>query len=349
MSRYFATLRRLAEDRSGAIALIFGLMLLPLIAVVGTAIDYARLEQFKSQLQGVVDAAALAGATAYVDATANTTATTVATNYFNSSSGQLAGQVGSPSVSVTSASITVNGQSGYGVTVQSTGQIASTFLQIFSPTLSVSATAVAVNPIVTVTFDIGGWFSSAADQNTIFWYQVPSDGSVPSSIPTSQQISTNATGVTNPSSVSVSASSTAKLGFALQNITGGVYAYGPNGYGAAQGSTHWFYSQVSNISSSVYPNSPNGDCSLGTVAVSTQTYPTNSTPLNGICTSSVAPSLQGGASCQQMNSQLSSGQVLRFFWNDMGGTKDDLDYNDAEYNVSCSGSNSSPTAPYLAE
>jgi len=366
MSCSFATLRRLAEDRGGAIALILGLMLIPLIGVIGTAIDYARLEQFKSQLQGVVDVAALAGATAYVDATSDTDATTVATGYFNSSGGQLPGQVGSPSVSVTSAPITVNGQSGYGVTVQSTAQIASTFLQIFSPTLSVSATAVAVNPIVNYTLDIGGWVACAYDLNTIYWYVVPKDGSVPapSQIPAANKVASNGgpqvsvgngdctipAGNPNPPPTTASVSSTAKIGFALNNVTGGRIAYGTNGYGAAQGSVHWFFSQVSNISSSVYSNSPNGNCSLGTQAVPAQTYP-NAAPMNGTCSATVAPSLQGGNTCQQINSQLSSGQVLRYYWNDMGGNPDDLDYNDSEYNVSCAGGGSGggQTTVFLAQ
>jgi hypothetical protein len=136
-------LTQLAGDRTGAIALILGLLLIPLILVVGLAVDYARIEQFKTQLQSIVDAAALAGAGAYYTNSSNADATAAATNYFNNNSTLLPGYVGTLSLNVTPAPVTIGGVSGIGVTVQSTGAIAASFLQIIEPTLAISATALA--------------------------------------------------------------------------------------------------------------------------------------------------------------------------------------------------------------
>jgi hypothetical protein len=36
-----------------------------------------------------------------------------------------------------------------------------------------------------------------------------------------------------------------------------------------------------------------------------------------------------------------SGNSYKYYWNDMGGTTDDLDYNDMEYTFSCSGGSGS--------
>jgi len=360
--------RLLARAEGGAIAVIFALVLLPTILVIGAAVDYARLEQFKTQLQSVADAAALAGASAYVDTSsaASANAVTVANNYMNSSILQLPSHIGNVSYTVTPSQNSSGSNQGYVVTVNTTGSIGTSFMRIFASSLPVSATAVAVNPLVTISFDIGGWYACAWDLNTIYWYQVPADGSVPppSQIPTGNQIASNAgvptsqTGSSggcasqsnpNPPPVKASMSSTGKLAFALQNVTGGRIPYGANGYGAAQGSTQWFFSQRSNnISTSVYPNSPNGNCSLQTQAVTTSSYPT-AAPGNGTCASATPTLAQGGTSCSQFSQQLSSSQSMRYFWNDMGGGHDDLDYNDAEYNVSCAGAGGGPTMPYLTQ
>ena len=56
-------------SQSGNVAMIFGLMLVPLLTVSGGAIDYGRAVSLKSRLQGIVDASANAGAR--LPATAN--------------------------------------------------------------------------------------------------------------------------------------------------------------------------------------------------------------------------------------------------------------------------------------
>ena len=57
------------RKRGGNVAMLFGLMLIPVLAVTGGAVDYGRAVAAKSRLQGIVDAAANAGAR--LPATAN--------------------------------------------------------------------------------------------------------------------------------------------------------------------------------------------------------------------------------------------------------------------------------------
>ncbi|MCK1542079.1 pilus assembly protein [Bradyrhizobium sp. 179] len=52
-------IRRFVHDRRGNIALIFALCCVPLITVVGCAVDYSRATQIRSKLQGAADAASV--------------------------------------------------------------------------------------------------------------------------------------------------------------------------------------------------------------------------------------------------------------------------------------------------
>jgi hypothetical protein len=72
--------------------------------------------------------------------------------------------------------------------------------------------------------------------------------------------------------------------------------------------------------------------------VTTYTNP----PQNGTCFSPAAtPGLQFAApTCQTLG-----GNTYAFWWNDMGGKIDDLDYNDAYFTVSCTGATSNGVAP----
>jgi Flp pilus assembly protein TadG len=55
------TLRDFAADRRGAVAMILGLAIIPLFAIIGLSIDTCRAYMTKSRLSAAVDAAALAG------------------------------------------------------------------------------------------------------------------------------------------------------------------------------------------------------------------------------------------------------------------------------------------------
>lgn len=53
-------LKRFAGDRQGAVALLFALVLVPLLGFIGVAIDYGRGARIRADLQAAVDGAALA-------------------------------------------------------------------------------------------------------------------------------------------------------------------------------------------------------------------------------------------------------------------------------------------------
>lgn len=78
-------LGRLRRDQSGNVAMLFGLLLIPLVAMIGLAVDFGRVYSVTSQTQGALDAAALAaGRTAQLSPnTAATDAPAAANAYFN--------------------------------------------------------------------------------------------------------------------------------------------------------------------------------------------------------------------------------------------------------------------------
>jgi len=78
-------LRRFHRDRSGSIAMMFGLVIIPLTAVVGLAVDFGRGYAVRSQTQSALDAAALAaGRVAQVETSDMINkASAAATAYFN--------------------------------------------------------------------------------------------------------------------------------------------------------------------------------------------------------------------------------------------------------------------------
>ncbi len=137
------TIARLVRDRKGAAAMVYALLTVPIILSIGAAVDYARIEQFKTQLQTITDAAALAGAAVYFDTVSGDNAAATATNYFNTAVAGLPAHDGNISPNVTLAPITVNSQYGYGVTVRATGTIDTTLLRVVEPTAQISATSVA--------------------------------------------------------------------------------------------------------------------------------------------------------------------------------------------------------------
>ena len=98
---FHGLVRSFARARRGAVAVLFAIMLVPLLLAVGAGVDFARLEILKSSLQSVADGAALAGATA-LNQSGSSGATTVATGYFNKGVANLAmtATVGAPVVTV---------------------------------------------------------------------------------------------------------------------------------------------------------------------------------------------------------------------------------------------------------
>jgi Flp pilus assembly protein TadG len=84
-ARLAALARRFARDSSGTVAMIFGLMLIPMAAMIGLAVDFGRVYAVNSSTQGALDAAALAaGRAAQVEPTDTLNkASAAATAFFN--------------------------------------------------------------------------------------------------------------------------------------------------------------------------------------------------------------------------------------------------------------------------
>jgi len=334
-------------DRRGNVAVSFALMCMPITLTVGGAIDYSRAVHFKAEVQGVVDSAALAGATAYVNASSQTLATSVVSEFMNAGIAKLPANNGVSFATPTMNIVLVGGQpDAYQVTVNAIANVRTTFLGILMPSIAISASATAENPVVSAAANFSGFSSSAWDKNTVYWYPIPPGSSNTYVPPNSALVAiwSNAGGVTAaPANVAASQ----KIGFALVNITGGLGGnYGANQYGGAYLSTHTFYSSLPNPSSSVNgynatndasdPNSVNGNtgnnCSLQTAVV----------PSSGTAPAVSAGSCFAPTTFQYMAPTCSQlgGHTVRYYWNDMGGNPDDKDYNDAEFNFSC-GANAS--------
>jgi hypothetical protein len=251
------------------------LMSTMLVYAVGVAVDYMNAVNFRTTLQSTVDAAALAGATAFTACTttgpgSKSTAETVATNVFNATALPWHNGSITPTVSGSTTGVTCPGTgtpTAYKMTVTVNNvPVPTTFMSAIMSSMSVSATATAINPVVTVTFNAGGWGSSAYDANYIYEYPIPSDGSVPA-FDASQMGSSTAPNVTvdntfnflftnmnstSNGTITISMPVSQKIGLMLYNVTGGRIHYGSGQYnGQSQGSAHASYSQKANPSGSV--------------------------------------------------------------------------------------------------
>lgn len=84
-ARLASLARRFARDQSGAVAMIFGLMLIPMAAMIGLAVDFGRVYAVNSSTQVALDSAALAaGRVAQVESTDTINkASAAATAYFD--------------------------------------------------------------------------------------------------------------------------------------------------------------------------------------------------------------------------------------------------------------------------
>lgn len=103
------TLRRFCRSQDGNITILFGFVALPLMAMSGAAVDYARVHQAKSHLQSAVDSAALAAVTMRSQ---GGDAETTATNYVAS---QLPGYSPSTNVAINATQGTVRVRSSISV------------------------------------------------------------------------------------------------------------------------------------------------------------------------------------------------------------------------------------------
>ncbi|NPD69192.1 hypothetical protein HN018_02210 [Lichenicola cladoniae] len=367
--------------KRGAVAVMFAVMMIPMILATGAAVDFARLEILKTSLQSVVDGAALAGASALSLPTGSSSAITVATAYYNKGVASLAttATVSSPTVTIPS---TIQ------VTVVASATLQYSFMNLVGSGLSVPITASAKGPgyqlQVTKT---GGFDAQAYDGNSIYFYKV-SGNTVPSST-SLKLLFTNDPAVdpdyqvdnTKPKAIQVGPNDS--VGFALINKTAARQNYSPNGYGARAGSTHYFYSSLSTPSSLEYKPQPtfttgktkttttskNGHTTSTTTCTNTAIKTTVTDYVTGIangtkiqnCNAHPCTTLDNGvvlqnnlvvgnnnacstpATATRTCLQLQATPLL-FAWNDMGGGVDDYDYQDANYTVTCVPTSTAGTA-----
>jgi len=361
-------IRRLLKRGRGTVAINMALTILPIILIVGGAIDYSRSVHFRSELQGVADSAALAGAALWTGGT-TTAATTAVSNYITAGTGKLP-----PNGGVSQTVATSSSNVGYQVDVELDSSMLTTFLGIISTSISVKVYSTALNPkpyghfcagAITSTQTLCGnassFSASAADTNTIFWYYVPADGSVPPDTALTQ-LWTNASGTSN-NPLPIALDSNQQVGFALRNVTGNYGTHqsctgsghnqhctnvqNTNQYGSTMGTTHTYYSHLQPPTNSTNGynstdnasnvNSVNGatgsNCALQ-VTLNSSTTGYSTTPSSGSCLAynAAAGTTYATPTCAQL-----AGKQITFYWNDMGGTTDDKDYNDAVFTYYCGG------------
>jgi Flp pilus assembly protein TadG len=128
-------LAKFGRARSGSVAIIFGLSILPLMLMIGAAVDYQRAITAKSRLQAAVDTAAIAAANG--SSLTQTDRQVIASNTALANLGTLASQL-NPTVSETESS------GGYQVTAQAS--VPTAFMQLARITsIPIAATAIAAN------------------------------------------------------------------------------------------------------------------------------------------------------------------------------------------------------------
>jgi Flp pilus assembly protein TadG len=330
-----ARMRRFLSDTPGGVAIMFAFMLLPLILAAGVGTDFAQAQNFKNALQGDVDAAALAGASAYTATSGTTTATTIATNYMKNAISKLPSSYNITYNVSTSTTTSGSTTSGYLVTVTATGKVPTSFMSIAainSTTVNVAATA--ENPVTTMNISTTGFSSSACDTNSIYWYPIPSTATPSTYVPPTSALTlvwTNTNQSATPAPISLTSSSE-QIGFALKNVT--CNSYGNNSYGGKPGNTHMMYSNLYPPSKEAYP-SETQNRSLQVVQL----------PTGGTLASTLSSLPEQGFTSNPQNAAPTCGGLASktwvYAWNDMGGPTDDLDYNDVAYTFSCSGVNGS--------
>ncbi len=133
--------KRFAQDERGAVALIFGLSLIPVMGLTGAAVDYSRASLVRTELQAATDATALALAKDSVTATTAEINARAAAVFNANFQGRFSSQVQSMTVTKLSDRFRVEARA----------RVDFTMMQLLGPTSTdVSATAVsgwAINKI----------------------------------------------------------------------------------------------------------------------------------------------------------------------------------------------------------
>ena len=210
------------KSDGGSVAIWFAMASVTLMFFAGVGLDIGRSVNQKQQIQGAVDAAALAGASVYTGPTQAAAATAVANNYmanFKAASG-IASLQYTPTPTPVASATGGGSVSLYTMTVTATATIDNTLMKMAAPTNKIKVSATAQNPVYNITISMSGFASNAVDSNVIYYYTVPADGSIPSALDTSILFSNNGTA---PPSGNRTFQTTASqsIGFEMINTTDG--------------------------------------------------------------------------------------------------------------------------------
>jgi Flp pilus assembly protein TadG len=244
-------LSNFCADSRGNVAVIFGLAAIPVLGVMGVAVDYTRASHFHAILQSAVDASALAGATETSDAAASGTI-----DAFMKAT--LPGGLSPNDVAYT-LDFKVDA-----ITVSATAKVPTTIAALFMDQMPVAASATASRglPVRLVDLSVTNFNSDAADANSIYWYILPKDGGLPVDADLHILLSNDPAHPAPKVPDTIQIGVDDRIGFAMFNVTGGVHPYGDNSYGQPVGSVHKFYSQQSPEN---LHEAGNADCSYGSV------------------------------------------------------------------------------------
>lgn len=358
------SLLALAACRHGGVALIFALMLIPMTAAIGVAIDFGRVQMTARNIQGAVDAAALAGAEAFSTPTqqARTVAAAAALQYFNQNVRDLM-----PGVTLDAPTITAelnndcSSQIGPTVTVAVNVTIPTTLISLVTPSMTARISAKASRPPVQFRLSGSNLVPSltAADFDTLYWYRVPAGFTGVPSQTQLNYIGDNWQASNKPTSFTACISGGEKIGFALKAVHNQKRIQqmdglgDPNAYGGVNLNTYWHYSTIyapSSQNSTLFVDYPlrsgqrsNNVLQIIGIAQDGSQSPTFKAgvgfPLTGTKPfSSLAA--DGAVDC----TALSPGTRIRYYWNDLGiatdwggsiGWHDDLNYTDMVFDVTC--------------
>jgi Flp pilus assembly protein TadG len=124
--RSFSLLRSYLQDRSASVVPMFALAIIPVVGLVGAAVDYSRANSIRAGVQGALDATALAMAKSAPTLT-ETELKTQAAAYF----GALFSRPDARNVNVNAVYSTTNGST---LTITATGKMDTTFTRVMGYT-----------------------------------------------------------------------------------------------------------------------------------------------------------------------------------------------------------------------
>ncbi len=335
------TTKSLISAREGGVALIAALAAVPLLLAGGAAVDYGRAYFVHRSLQGVVDAAALAGVSSYRDTVADGLglAERTAAAYFAQNARAMTGlEVGTPTIQAQASGSCSGGTAVASVTVSASTQVATSLMGLVMPVMEVSATATAEKPLVQFSLDLGDFNPGRmdADALALYWYKVPADNAVP----TADELVKIADNLSwEPSQIySQCVAASDRIGIALATVPGGRhpshYVNPTNPYGGMIGRTYLYYSHLYPPTREAYSLIDN--CALQIVEGRSSVPPATGRCFSPYDTSKPYTALasDGSFRCDALK-----GRNITFFWNDMGPgddrVHDDYDYNDLILSFTC--------------